>query len=144
MKKHGIKIAISILLLSVITYYLMPKYEFEYFYSPNNKNVITRIAVGSFPDYVYYTYGYYKQREVPSTYIAPRSVSGFGEGYYLYIHWSDSICTIYNSVGLYDTINLNNSFRFETITEYSDQWQMMMKDTTKQSIRDGSFDFVKK
>ena len=120
------------------------KYDFKYFYSPNNKSVITRVEIGSYPDYVYYTYGYYDENKVPSSYVSPNSVSGFGEGYYLYIYWNDSICTIYNSIGVYDVKDLSYNFRFETIHEYSNQWIKMMEDTTKQSIRDGSFDFSEK
>ncbi len=130
---------IFISLVGLVIYLMTPNYKFKYFYSPNGKTCITRVAKGG-NDYVYYTYGYYNKYEVPTSYIESRSVSGFGEGYYLYLYWNDTCCTIYNSCGIYDTVNQNNNLKYERIEEYSNQWEKMIKDTTGKSVRDGSFD----
>jgi hypothetical protein len=124
-----IALLLSILIILYGIYCTIPKYKFEYFYSPDKKYVITRIFVQS---KIFFVYGFYDKKSKPVSYIQPQSVCGFDEGYHCIINWSDSICTIYKCYGIYNRSNLPNNFRLKEIecnNDLNGLWYNMLNDT---------------
>jgi hypothetical protein len=89
-------------------------FSFCYFDSPSGNHAITRVIREDKRNFeVYYTYGRFSLKEIPKSYIRPKSVIGLDEGYDLLINWQDSVCTIYTCYGNYEIVGLNEVFKYE-------------------------------
>jgi len=106
---------IIIVIVFFIIRSLTPTYDFEYFYSKDKKNVVTRIEYESIlENTTYFTVGYYKDNKRPKSYIKPL-YSGFTSGFELVFFWKDNKCVFNYCYGDFEVENLEERFSFRKV-----------------------------
>jgi hypothetical protein len=112
MKKYFIWF--GLILIFILLYFgWIPKYRFSYYYSRDQKRVLTRITYPNaflFSNETYLTPGKYEKHSIPDVYIRPFP-EGIGDR-----DWAEYVT--FHSKGIFilgqraETKNLNDSFRF--------------------------------
>ncbi|MCT4686872.1 hypothetical protein [Vallitalea sp.] len=103
-------------------------YKFEYLYSIEKKNVVTRIEYESlFEEATYFTTGYYCENEIPNSYVKP-IYSGFTSGFQLVFFWKNDTCVFNHCYGIFEVVNPEGRFLFKKVMV--DELMDMKNDTT--------------
>jgi hypothetical protein len=113
-------IVFGLILIFIFLYFgLIPKYRFSYYYSRDQKMVLTRVTYPNaflFSNQTYLTPGKYEKHSIPDVYIrpVPEDIDGHD--------WAEYV--IFHSKGIFivgqraETKNLNDSFRFMNNSGY--------------------------
>ncbi|MEZ4774395.1 MAG: hypothetical protein R3D00_14515 [Bacteroidia bacterium] len=117
-----------------LVYFLIPKYEFYYYSSPDGRNHITQIQYyqGSYCQ-AYITPGIYKKWKAPEVCLKT-SECGYRDGFHLVLEWRKDTCVFYAIGGDFEKENINDKFRFIELdffeAEDKEFWRKIQEDST--------------
>jgi len=128
MKKYCLIFGVVLFFCISIIQIFKPSYKFEYFYSLDKKNIVTRIEYESFFENVtYFTAGYFDENEIPESYVRP-IYSGFTSGFELVFYWENNKCIFNYCYGDFKVDNSKSIFVFRRVSV--DKLMNMKNDTT--------------